>query len=98
MFTIKHITLSDTETLYQAAKPVYEPKESSCGNVGRGQANITFVEGNETVLLTGGTAFVMNEQGKTVARYDLGASNVPLGASGPRGGVSTGAILGTRGA
>lgn len=37
--------------------------------------------------LTGGTVFVMNSNGKTVARYDLGASSVPIvgdGLSDPR--------------
>lgn len=30
--------------------------------------------------LTGGTVFVMNDNGKTVGRYDLGASMIPLEA------------------
>jgi hypothetical protein len=34
--------------------------------------------------LTGGTIFVMNEQGKTVSRYDLGASPVPISGDGLR--------------
>lgn len=76
MFTIKHIELSGTETLYQAAKPVFHPKDNSL------RAAIEFdVANNEVARLEGGTVFVMNDGGKTIARYDLGASNVPLGLS-----------------
>ena len=73
MFTVKHIRLSGEEDLYQSATIRYLPGED---NSTQGfPARLALDLGDP---LTGGTVFVMGDSGKTVARYDLGASMVPL--------------------
>lgn len=82
MFTIKHITLNGSETLYYHANVRYEPEGISQGVCEEKGAYKSppriLLQGHEPPWLDGGTVFVMNDLGKTVARYDLGASNVPL--------------------
>lgn len=81
MFTIKHITLSDQEFLYESEHIHFEPKGLSNGaHEGPSEARIAVgfgSVGTKMFYLTGGTVFIMNSSGKTVSRYDLGASNVP---------------------
>ena len=74
MLTVKHVRLSGQEDLYQSVTVWYSPIENQTPD-GR-PAMITMDLGDP---LTGGTVFVMNDAGKTVARYDLGASMVPVG-------------------
>jgi hypothetical protein len=75
MLTVKHISLSGDEVLYQAHECTFSPAtdDGLCPNT-------VWVGGDDKTPLTGGTVFVMNDNGKTVARYDLGASQIPLGA------------------
>lgn len=80
MFTVKHVRFSGEEELHQTVTARYTPSNRN--------AKATEVpepsETPETLWidsgpLTGGTVFVMNENGKTVSRYDLGASMVAFG-------------------
>lgn len=75
MFTIKHITLHkssainvpsyNVEKLYEAAEVVFCTEEHEMGYL-QLRSGETFIAG-----LSGGMAYVMNDHGKTVARYDL---------------------------
>lgn len=79
MFTIKHITLSDQEFLYESEHVRFEPHGLQNGTHDRpSDPKVAVGLGTNEVYLTGGTVFVMNSAGKTVSRYDLGASNVPI--------------------
>lgn len=90
MFTIKHITLSGTEIIYSGEHIRFEP-EGLCVSTNPNSSSPAMVsffhaKGHQ-VEIGGGTVFVMNDAGKTVARYDLGASPVPIvgdGLSDPR--------------
>ena len=79
MMTIKHITISGEESIYPADSVRFTAANPSefdhvPSTVWR------YDSSGESHPHTGGTVFVMNEHGKTVARYDLGASPVPLPA------------------
>ena len=82
MLTVKHISLSGCEAIYPAFTVEALP-DCDTPNVIRDQRPkrllIRNADYSELTQLTGGTVFVMNEAGRTVARYDLGASMVPLG-------------------
>ena len=73
MFTVKHIRLSDEEDIYESEEVKFTPF-----NVGQATPPTVWVDGRP---ITGGTVFVMNGHGQTVARYDLGGSNVAAGIS-----------------
>lgn len=93
MFTVKHIHLCGAEEIFQVHTVRYTP-----GGTPDQRPNVAASATPETLWvrspdwmdekpLTGGTVFVMNDIGKTVARYDLGASPVPIigdGLSDPR--------------
>lgn len=77
MLTVKHIRLSGAEDLYPSPTVRYSPGEDKQTHGHPATVWITKADGFE-LPLTGGTIFVMNDFGKTVARYDIGASMVPL--------------------
>lgn len=66
-FTVKHIQESGHEDIYPAAKVSYQP------TIGNWFSSCFIDDGTGSSLqkIYGGTVFVMNEQGKTVSRYDL---------------------------
>lgn len=76
MLSVKHISLSGEEHIYLAARIRYTPKDHDADRVST-PATVWV----DDLPLTGGTVFVMNDAGKTVARYDIGASMVPLDAA-----------------
>lgn len=77
MMTVKHITLSGAETLFQTKQARFTPAKQGESDVA--PPTVWFEAENGAELpLTGGTVFVMNDSGKTVARYDIGASMIPL--------------------
>lgn len=87
MFTIKHIHIGGDEDIHQCEAVRYSMPTSalpsSHGDSPQSSATpatIWVVMRGDFVerTLTGGTIFVMNDAGKTVARYDLGASPVPI--------------------
>lgn len=95
MMTVKHITLSGEEYIYPTTHVNFVP-DAALNQV------VNQVGGKDTVWLyppdhpaqplNGGTVFVMNEHGKTVSRYDLGAlaeeltvQNTGLGTHAPLG-------------
>ena len=91
MLTIKHISLSGDEMLYLSPAANYTPERNRPDSLAKSNgpyspATVWIDERNDghRQPLTGGTVFVMNDKGSTVARYDLGASMVPLDADGAR--------------
>jgi hypothetical protein len=95
MFTLKHINMVGVEELIECEHVRFEPGkpkwESDDGRIGESGTSPTLWivrrGAPHADPLTGGTVFVMNEAGKTVSRYDLGASPVPIvgdGLSDPR--------------
>lgn len=80
MLTVKQITLSGEEFIWQALAPVsYTPAELRSGEP-RGKNVVSFNTADGVAsTIASGTVFVMNEAGSTLARYDLGASMVPIG-------------------
>jgi len=80
MLSVKHITTGAVETIHQSTfarfVPAYDERDANVKNGDELPCPSVVTDG---MTITGGTVFVMNDAGKTVARYDLGASNVPLG-------------------
>lgn len=84
MLTVKHITISGEETIKEATAVRFAPAPTQA--IGPDDISVSYVmyqsphlaDGVE-IAVSGGTVFVMNSAGKTVSRYDLGASMIPLG-------------------
>lgn len=92
MFTLKHISIRGEERLYRADSVHFTPgvETAHCRSI----STFKFINDGVEESLAGGTIFAMNENGKTVARYDLGASPVPIFGDGlsdhrPKGLVAT---------
>lgn len=82
MMTIKHITLSGEEFIYATTHVNLVPvaaREKPVGGPTTSDIVWHYDADGRSHPLQGGTVFVMNEHGKTVARYDIGASMVSLG-------------------
>lgn len=85
MMTIKHISLGGRETIYPAFSVEFRPKgwvpndEVTAADQPAPPSRVLgFTEDRFVVCeIQDGTVFVMNEFGKTVSRYDLGASMIP---------------------
>lgn len=78
MMTIKHISISGEERLFEAKSVRLSSNETP------ETVWFTTPDGKQEPL-TGGTVYVMNDNGKTVSRFDIGASPEPsitLGNSG----------------
>ncbi len=73
MLTIKHVHIGGNEVIEQVDRAEFVPAPIS----GPGVPGVRADRVNDVLTFTGGTVFVMNDFGKTVARYDLGASPVP---------------------
>ena len=98
MLTVKHITLSGEEFVFCTSHVNYVPGTAkNCAPVPPDSVWIYEGSAETPRELCGGTIFVMNERGSTVARYDIGASNVPLHRSGivGAGEVPANAIVGS---
>lgn len=80
MLTVKHITLSGEEFVYPTPSVNFVPDRARSQASGSDSLWIYEPDGRPREL-TGGTVFVMNERGKTVSRYDLGASPVEFGVN-----------------
>lgn len=77
MFTIKHVSVSGGETLYSTDEVTYSPQQGSyVGSQLAGRvyspATVWYRDAKDLKPLTGGTAYVMNDNGATVSKYDLG--------------------------
>jgi hypothetical protein len=86
MLTVKHITPSGEEFVYGTAHVNFVPATAKPATASDTKADTNDslwiyepIEGSRARELIGGTAFVMNDNGSTVARYDLGASMMPVG-------------------
>ena len=92
MFTIKHRTPYGNEALYEATRvslavaPIPEGLDQPSGTSVHHLGVLVFSEPGETheSSLHDGMVYVMNENGSTVSRYDLGGWNVDasVGAAG----------------
>lgn len=71
MLTVKHICLDGSEAIHETSECRYEMASSD-----NDRTAMLWIDRDAPVI--GGTAFVMNSSGKTIARYDLGATIVPL--------------------
>lgn len=91
MLTVKHIHLSGREEIVLTRRASYQPEgvpHSTVGNPSEPEdMRCCLIEDfdGSTTRIFGGTVFVMNDLGKTVSRYDLGASMAsmdhnPIGA------------------
>jgi len=93
MMTVKHITLSGRETVWSAIEATYWPKcaqipsddvpsVTECAAPKLSQTIRTYVSvcrpDGDSVRITDGTVFLMNDKGATVSRWDLSGSPVPL--------------------
>lgn len=67
MFTIKHVSPTGNETLYQATEASFVSDPSGATSF----VNYTAPNSNEIKSIEGGTVYVMNEAGKTVATYRM---------------------------
>ncbi len=76
MLTVRHIKANGEEVLEQVDRIEFKPEAA-----GPGSGAINAERLDDRLQFTGGTIFVMNDLGKTVARYDLGASPVPYSAT-----------------
>lgn len=84
MLTVKHISIGGEESVHLAREVLFQPSDAAkqvktrspieCAH--EGGAVMFISEDHIPCALVGGTVFVMNEKGKTVERYDLGASMV----------------------
>lgn len=94
MLTVKHIHLDGCEVIHQAHEVSFTPTPTEQRAKTRSPIESAHTGGILTLTkptmdrsesgtyflgLEGGTIFVMNDHGKTVSRYDLGASEVPFG-------------------
>jgi hypothetical protein len=95
MFTIKHISPDGGETIIAANDVSYSPQIGDyLGSQlsGRSYSPATLWHsktGGNLEPMTGGTAYVMNESGATVAKYDLN-NGMPVGIVGSVGGINQG--------
>lgn len=83
MMTVKHITISGEEFVYPTTHVNFVPgsvQDKEPGKPAPRDAVWYYNADGKASQLIGGTVFVMNDHGKTVARYDIGASTVPLAA------------------
>jgi hypothetical protein len=83
MLTVKHINMIGTETIITAKRVIfYQPNQQAPATPNPhsgGMITIVPPVGDVHEDIGDGTVFVMNDAGKTISRYDLGASPVPLG-------------------
>jgi len=80
MFTVKHIGMLGDEAIYPADKVTFLPvKAQEMTQAGESLPKpVPKIVLDGITELCGGTVFVMNDKGRTVSRYDLGASPVPI--------------------
>ena len=87
---LKHIELSGREKIYPAHhvefRPAgWTPESGAQESVQNADRVLAFTEEHYIVAeCFGGTVFVMNENGSTVSRYDLGGSMIEPGADARR--------------
>lgn len=98
MFTIKHLSPMGNEALYEAGMVSFLPAPTAAGldqpaNTAQHQlGTLAFTEPGHTGMneLRDGNVYVMNENGSTVAKYDLGGWYASLKGE-PHGAVATAA-------
>ncbi|MBX8825260.1 hypothetical protein [Ochrobactrum sp. SFR4] len=73
MFTIKHIHRHG-ETLFSGKEPQYHSTMCSSEGMSVSYEN----EHGVRIYITGGTVYVMNDAGRTVANYELGGNDRPV--------------------
>jgi hypothetical protein len=79
MFTVKHIDSGGEERIFEAEKVRFTPGTPGTPECSQAPKTLWVLDppGISDWPVTGGTVFVMNENGKTVGRYDLDDSPNP---------------------
>jgi hypothetical protein len=89
MLTVKHMEITGHENIYPAVRVSYQPRQRADGSAYDAQdpnassddiAACVFIDtpkGDTVCLGSWGAFYVMNDAGKTVAKYDLGGWPVP---------------------
>lgn len=88
MMTIKHITPSGEEFVHETTHVNFVPAAAKCAT-GSGASLWRYDSAGQATEIVDGLAYVMNDGGTTVARYDLEIINNP-----GIGRVVSGALLG----
>ena len=78
MISVRHIGVGGLEQIHSAEHLHFTPEIRGAGGEVEA-ANLRLVTGEREMTLKGGTAFVMNEAGRTIAKYDLSPSRWPGG-------------------
>jgi hypothetical protein len=76
MLTVKHIAVSGEEMIYPTPRVNFVPSTAKEA-ASNGDSLWIYDETGRAHELYGGTVYVMNENGKTVSRYDLGGWVLP---------------------
>jgi len=93
MFTLRHIEDNQHESIRQAKWVSYDPGHGNsssgerCLHYGNAQMDVDREPTVDEGRFASGTVYVMNENGKTVAKYDFGDWRTDV-ASRKRGGVA----------
>lgn len=80
MLTVNHTGIDHVQSIYSIVKAEYNPLDGSCREGHEACNGRVFVEIEDGTIipLYEGSVFVMNAEGKTVAKYDLGGwENTP---------------------
>ena len=79
MLTVKHIEVTGQEVLYPATRVSYHPRAEDEGSLTGCAAHVSIEthKGDIAVLGHWGAFYIMNDAGKTVAKYDLGGWDTP---------------------
>jgi hypothetical protein len=97
MLTVKHIEVTGHENLYPATRVSYQPRtkhDAASDTAGEYSAACVFIDtpkGDTVPLGSWGAFYIMNDAGKTVAKYDLGGWDTPPKNVTISGGTWTGA-------
>lgn len=72
MLTVKHMEVTGAEVVYSAVKAGYQPRTKSEDGHSAAYVFIEDPKGERVALGNWGTFYIVNEVGKTVAKYELG--------------------------
>lgn len=98
MLTVKHIEVTGHENIHPATRVSYQPRMERGRAVEPGvdgsevSAHCVFIDtpkGDTIALGSFGSVYVMNDAGKTVAKYELGGWPGPTGEIAPMASVET---------
>jgi hypothetical protein len=77
MLTVKHVTPTHSESIYEADDVAFTMNESQGSGQPPGVVWVTRPDQPAIISLIDGAVYVMNSSGSTVAKYDLGGWDAP---------------------